>query len=187
MKPPAPMETQPCGAKTRGGGECRKQAGWGTEHVGAGRCRLHGGNTPDGAKHGSRELAMQAAQVMGVPRDVDPHEAILECIARAAGHVDYATSKIAELDDPMVNTMFGPKLNEWIHVQQQSMDRLVTYSKIALAAGVEERRVRLAEQQGQLIAEVIRGVLTALGVDQHPEAPRVVRRHLQLVSGAAAA
>lgn len=39
-----------CGAKTRSGGVCKKQAGWGTDHLGEGRCRLHGGATP--IKHG---------------------------------------------------------------------------------------------------------------------------------------
>jgi hypothetical protein len=32
-----------CEAKTRAGTPCRKPAGWGTDHVGQGRCRLHGG------------------------------------------------------------------------------------------------------------------------------------------------
>ncbi len=33
-----------CGAKTRSGGQCQQPAGWGTQHVGQGRCKLHGGN-----------------------------------------------------------------------------------------------------------------------------------------------
>lgn len=33
-----------CGAKTRAGSPCLQPAGWGTEHVGSGRCKLHGGN-----------------------------------------------------------------------------------------------------------------------------------------------
>lgn len=41
---------KPCSAKTRKGTPCQKQAGWGTTHVGVGRCRLHGGATP--IKHG---------------------------------------------------------------------------------------------------------------------------------------
>jgi len=32
-----------CGAKTRAGGTCRRPAGWGTEHTGQGKCKLHGG------------------------------------------------------------------------------------------------------------------------------------------------
>lgn len=35
-----------CGAKTRQGGGCKQKAGWGTDHVGIGRCKLHGGATP---------------------------------------------------------------------------------------------------------------------------------------------
>lgn len=32
-----------CGAKTKAGGKCQLQAGHGTDHIGTGRCRLHGG------------------------------------------------------------------------------------------------------------------------------------------------
>lgn len=35
-----------CGAKTRGGGVCSLPAGWGTDHLGQGKCKLHGGATP---------------------------------------------------------------------------------------------------------------------------------------------
>ena len=40
-----------CGAKRRGGpGMCRRPAGWGTDHSGQGKCKLHGGASP--IKHG---------------------------------------------------------------------------------------------------------------------------------------
>jgi len=45
------LETKICGAKTKKSGEpCQKPAGWGTDHVGVGKCKLHGGATP--VKHG---------------------------------------------------------------------------------------------------------------------------------------
>lgn len=37
-----------CGGKTRNGGKCKQRAGWGTGHVGDGRCKLHGGASPRG-------------------------------------------------------------------------------------------------------------------------------------------
>lgn len=43
---------QHCGAKTRSGTPCTQVAGWGTQHVGVGRCKLHGGASP--IKHGRR-------------------------------------------------------------------------------------------------------------------------------------
>ncbi len=40
-----------CGAQTKGtGAPCRRPAGWGTDHAGVGRCKLHGGATPRGVK-----------------------------------------------------------------------------------------------------------------------------------------
>lgn len=37
-----------CGGKKRHGGECQRPAGWGTDHAGTGRCKLHGGGTGTG-------------------------------------------------------------------------------------------------------------------------------------------
>ena len=66
------------------------------------------------------------------------------------------------------------------------MDRLVNYSKVAIAAGIEERRVQIAERQGQLLADAIRGVLAELGVDMgNPDVPGIVRKHLTAINGTA--
>lgn len=34
-----------CGAKTRAGTPCQQKAGWGTDHPGEGKCKLHGGKS----------------------------------------------------------------------------------------------------------------------------------------------
>lgn len=51
--------TETCGRSKRDGSgeDCSLPAGWGTDHVGEGACKLHGGNTPTGSdnpafKHG---------------------------------------------------------------------------------------------------------------------------------------
>ncbi|USZ69410.1 hypothetical protein NGM10_06655 [Halorussus salilacus] len=47
-----------CGATNRHGEPCQQPAGWGTDHVGKGRCKLHGGNAgapadnQNASKHG---------------------------------------------------------------------------------------------------------------------------------------
>jgi len=49
---PAPPDTTPkhpiCGAraKSKAGEPCRRPAGWGTDHLGTGRCKFHGGRSP---------------------------------------------------------------------------------------------------------------------------------------------
>ncbi len=150
---------------------------------------------------------------MGQPIPVDPAEAIIECICIAAGEVRYASERIAALGDddavgPVVTTHERPRKFEkgedaadetvtetkheapavhiWIDVRHKAMDRLVNYSAIALKAGVEDRRVKLAEQQGQLFADAIRRILEALGVADRPEVPAIVRRELTLIAGGAA-
>jgi len=35
--------TKYCGGKTRKGTKCKRPAGWGTDHAGSGKCKLHGG------------------------------------------------------------------------------------------------------------------------------------------------
>jgi hypothetical protein len=204
-----------CGARTRKGTQCTRQPGWGTQHLGVGRCRYHGGSEPHAQVNGMVELARREQQVMGRPLSIEPQEAILECIRIAAGEVAYASERISELEaaeavGPVIthslrragagdeesdkntspaeqltaDTRSGPPaLHVWIIVRQQAMDRLVGYSFAALKAGIEERRVRVAEQQGMLLAQAIQGILRELHVDQKPEVAGIVRRHLALVAG----
>jgi hypothetical protein len=148
---------------------------------------------------------------MGLPINaLDPEEALLECIRIAGGEVRYASERIAELRPeeavgPVVTTRplkeekgaespeyrieehGAPAVHIWIEVRHRAMDRLVNYTKIAIAAGLEERRVRVAEQQGELLAKAVQGILKELGVADDPKAPEIVRRHLTLVAGDAAA
>lgn len=203
-----PTDSRFCNARTRGDGSpCDKPAGSGTNHLGVGKCRLHGGASPNAEIAGQIWLAHRDYQVMGVPVDVTPHDALLECIRIAAGEVSYASERIAALDmedavGPVITTRplkeekgaessieraeehGAPALHIWIQVRRQAMDRLVTYSATAIKAGLEERLVRVAEQQGQLLAQAVRGILEELGVADRPEVPSVVRKHLTMVSTA---
>jgi len=59
-----------CEAKKRQGpGTCHKPAGWGTDHVGYGACRLHGGSTAAGRRRGEtlREAAWDRILAMADP------------------------------------------------------------------------------------------------------------------------
>jgi len=47
---PKPADEYCNARKTNGDGYCKHEAGWGTDHTGVGRCRFHGGNTPDQEK-----------------------------------------------------------------------------------------------------------------------------------------
>ena len=71
-------------------------------------------------------------------------------------------------------------------------DALKERAKVAdmcLKAGIAERKVRLAEEQGQMMVRIIRGVvrdcerMTGQSIMSRPEFPGMVRRHLALGGG----
>jgi len=42
------VHAEKCGANNKQGGTCQHEAGWGTWHVGEGKCKMHGGASPPG-------------------------------------------------------------------------------------------------------------------------------------------
>ena len=65
MSPAAHPSKPRCGAKTRAGGYCTQPAGWGTDHLGFGSCRIHSGNTPTGRMAGAVAMARAHASTRG--------------------------------------------------------------------------------------------------------------------------
>lgn len=207
-----------CGGKKRQGeGTCTRPAGWGTDHVGVGRCKLHGGSTATHGKRAQRVIAERAVVTYGLPVDVGPHEALLEELHRTAGHVAWLGALIAELEheESVQASVMGParesdpderhtprsglkqysrdkqvtweKPSVWVEMYQQERRHLESVAKSCIAAGIAERQVRMAESQGQMIAELVRTIVTGLGRELHdPEVERVVRPALQLAKGTAA-
>lgn len=212
MSSPDPKTVARCGAKNRHGKPCRLPAGHGTSHVGVGRCRRHGGASPRAEVAGAVQLARREALVMGRPvDDLQPHEALLECIAITAGEVRYASDRIAELEPgeavgPVVSTRplkeekgaehpterveehGPPALHIWVQVRHQAMDRLVNYSRIAIAAGIAERQVKAAEQEARAIAEAMRQFAIRMGLDPaDPKVREAMRGGLTVIAGGRAA
>jgi hypothetical protein len=78
----------------------------------------------------------------------------------------------------------APQLNVWIEARHQAYDRAVGYAKVALAAGVEERRVKAAEQWAAGYVELVKRLLEDLGHDLNaPGTREVVVKHLRLLDG----
>jgi hypothetical protein len=201
-----------CRGLTTANGYCTKSAGWGTRHVGVGRCKLHGGSAPSSEVAGAIYLARREYQVMGIPINITPLEALLECIRITAGEVAYASNEIARLEPAdavgqIENTVLRPRslgkdgedpsepvqeirtsdpqLHIWIRVRQLAMDRLVSYSATAIKAGVDIALVQIAEETAQRLALAVAGILADLGVRDHPNAPAIVRKHLQVLNAGA--
>lgn len=72
-----------CGAKRRQGqGACKRPAGWGTDHPGRDRCKLHGGN--NGAKPGNKN-ALKSGRYEGIFADAldDEERDLFEAAGKA--------------------------------------------------------------------------------------------------------
>lgn len=143
----------------------------------------------------------------GLPREIDPQQALLEEVHRTAGHVAWLQAKIASLPtDAELKQLDKSEQFErpavWVEMYQEERKHLARVSEAAIRAGIAERQVKLAEAQGAQLAGVLRNVLDAvfaalgaagLAVDvlqqiQRERVPEIVRKHLlELVEGGSAA
>lgn len=113
----------PCGAKhNKRPGTCKRPAGWGTDHPGEGRCKLHGGTTqkPSGryvqvnARPRLRELIAQFAA------DPDPHNLLHELTLLRALVTDYI-ERYDETTEALLNwhasfgSAYEQAVQEWRH------------------------------------------------------------------------
>lgn len=192
-----------CGGPRKGGrGPCTQAAGWGTKHAGVGRCKLHGGSTQSHVVAGMKVLAERAVKTYGLPVDISPTEALLDEVKWTAGHVAWLRSQVQELERDALAWGKTEEVNKgsgeftgldvthaaapsiWLDLYQRERKHLLDVCKAAIAAGIEERRVRLAESQGALLASVIRAILDDLGLtpEQSARVPEVVPRHLRAVA-----
>lgn len=195
-----------CGGKRRSadsnGLPCTRPAGWGTDHPGDGRCKLHGGSTRSHRTANQVTQAERAVATFGLPREIDPRDALLEEIYRTAGAVDWLHQQVQRLEAeqviwgkteevektagefPGVDVTHAAAIHVWVELWQNERKHLVNVSKAAIAAGLEERKVRLAEQQGAMLASVIKNILGDLDLtpEQQSLVGQVVPRHLRAVA-----
>ena len=175
-----------CSAKRRNGEQC---GAWAVK--GATVCRMHGGSSPQARQAAARrvqeEKAAKEALRLAQPIATDPAQALLDLVSSAAGEVAYWRARVDEIQDRdekrltsgltkitegkdrggvttlrTVETIAAIEYRMWVDAQE----RLARYATAALRAGVEERRVRLAEDQGALVAQVIRRILDRLDLSE---------------------
>lgn len=182
------------GNKRQGEGVCTQAAGWGTSHPGIGKCKLHGGATESHQTAAAVTQAKRDVVLFGGRRDIHPADALLELVQWTAGEVDYWRQRVRLLEERDLTwgitkqktggEDYGvteeAKPNVAYQMLVDASNRLERYSASALKAGVDERRVKIAEQQGTLLQGVLVAVLGELGHDVAPGsvAAQVILRHM---------
>lgn len=171
-----------CGAKKKKTGEsCRALAGQGTSHLGIGRCKFHGGSTPNHQKAAVVVEAKRRMVTLGRPIEVQPHDALLALLHTSAGHVAWINQEIA---DANLRTFEGQVLTQ---LYGEERDRMARIAEVCIRAGISERLVEMAEKMGEMIAPVLKAVFEdpelELSAVQRRQLPEVVRRHLATLEG----
>lgn len=168
-------------------------------------CRVHGGSSPRALQARNRRdqenAAREDAARFAARTDIHPADALLELVHYQAGIVDYWRGRVEDVededlewgvtrektggDDAGTTSEAAPHIAYRLLTEAQ--DKLAAYAAAALKAGVDERRVRLAENQGALVAQAIRGILDALHLtpEQLELVPTVVPAQLRLITGGA--
>jgi hypothetical protein len=193
-----PLEKRPsgplplCGATTRQGGRCNLVAGKGTSHLYWGNCLHHGGCTKNGVAFAARlkaEAEMAKADAAnGNTVEVDPIDALVAEVRRAAGHVEWLGRLIAQSDPDALtdNRAAGTELSVWLRKYQAERQLLVQVAESAIRTGVDERRVRIAQKEAQLIAGVFEKVMAdeqlGLSYTQREVFRVVAARHLRALA-----
>jgi hypothetical protein len=175
---------------------------------------MHGGGAPQ-VKTAAAERVRQAeivemARVYGVPREVEAAVGIREEIWRTAGTISWLGEIVAGLkqedivfgttrlerstgtgtgqrggDTESTTAVREAKLNLWVELLFRERKHFAEICAKAVALGLADREVQIAEQQGRLVASIVRAILgdevLALSPVQLERASEVVSRHFRLV------
>jgi catalase len=143
----------------------------------------------------SEKYRKHRGTIYGTPtNDTDPAEVLLNEIRRTAGHIEWLRERLQESDPEMfvhslwlrgrqsgyVNakeidtTDWSQAGALWVELYLKERSHLASICRTALAAGIEERRIRLAERLAERVGEAIRGMLYDLGLDPEDDQVRSV-------------
>jgi hypothetical protein len=80
-------------------------------------------------------------------------------------------------------TVAPTEVSAWLRLYMDERAHLTSVCKAALSAGVQERLVRLAEQEVDTIVAVIRASITEMGLEWTPDRVAIVGRQLRAIGG----
>lgn len=165
------------------------------------KCKTHAGVSKDVARAKGAVVLELKSWGLG-DSTVDPGEVLLRLVTqsawraeRYAAEVQRMVTQAGSLQEALTGESWSTsesggsvKVGEYIRamakLESDERDRCANFATKAVAAGLAERQVRLAEQQGAMLASVIKAVLDDLGLtpEQAARVPEVAARHLRAVA-----
>lgn len=179
-----------CRGKTKAGSQCKKDA-----IRGGLVCNTHGGSAPQVKAKAAVRAELSAWGI--TDETVDPGEALMRLLAQAYRRAQLYSTRLAAkvdelgLEEATVGMAFGEggPQGEYIRglaqIEADERDRAVHFACKAIAAGLEERRVQLAERETSALEEFLHAVIASPAVGMSGEQRRAfldeARRHLTAV------
>ena len=197
-----------CGARKKNNDPCASSPA-----PGATRCGRHGGNSPRAkAAAGKRVAEAELAQKVGTLGirekypDVDPGQALLTEIQISHAHVQWLRAKVAEIEPneliwgttktesgigpqgPVYMTVQEAGFHTWYQLYTKEREHFAKLTTMALKAGIEARKIQLAERTGEMVAGAIQRILDGLQLtpDQSKIVPTLVPTVLRELAPTAA-
>lgn len=182
-----PAPSRYCGAaKKQSAGTCTQAAGWGTDHPGFGRCKLHGGCTPTGSKAAAEQegrYLLGALVTPAAPVD-DPGVELRRIAALTLTWMEACGDTIAHLKNfRFLDAKGAEQLRSEIPMFERSMDRAASLLAAIAKLGLDEREVAVSEAKAQMLLRALEAGLAEHGITG-PQAAAIKQatgRHLRLV------
>ena len=118
---------------------------------------------------GQRQELEIAARRFALRKDIDPASALLDLVHYQAGVVQFWREQVELVPDDQPGGLWeeltqteGAAVDLTYQLLREAQKDLSEYASAALKAGIDERRVRIVEQQGELFGSAQRSILTAM-------------------------
>lgn len=123
-----------------------------------------------------------------IPADMSPVDILVDELKRSAAFCFWIESKMAQWPDELIDLgvsnvddkgsmqAFDSNDKAWLDVWQRERKHLAAVAKMCIDAGVDERRVQLAEKQAELMFGLINEAFTQLGLsaEQQMQVPQIM-------------
>lgn len=184
-----------CTARKSNGEPCKRPA-----VKGALICTSHGGKAPQVLAKAKVRAELESWGLGDTT--LDPGEVLLRLVSQAAVRAEVYATEVARMADEhgLHDALVGDqlvmepqtgklhKVAEYVRglasLEAAERDRCARFAEKAIAAGLAERQVRLAERTGALIEQVLTAAFADLELtdEQRSAAPDAIRRALAVVA-----
>ena len=177
--------TEICGAPRRGevlddgtrvgvGEPCRRAAGAGTDHLGAGQCSWHGGRLPGVARVAHHELVLREARQglarLGVAQPLESIEQAYDLLLSVAGQLDALRRGLQDEVEQLRSVRYehdrsGEQVRGEVTVLIAVTKELTGLLSVIGRLDVAGRKVQLEEQRYEFMRNIVEQVLRRHGLD----------------------